>query len=144
MHLLGYEPTHAAQIRIERCQRVSDGIRQINADEKPLRFQGLRFREGKIPSSTKHVASVYRRLDGSLALPTNGVVTRSGSRHFPSTVLAIETRDFALSLPIRGPLLQVGAFIVRDFAGRNTKLRFEMPLLPVDTQNHKGPTLDIR
>jgi hypothetical protein len=36
MHLLGSEPAHAAQIRIERRQRISNGIRQINADEKAL------------------------------------------------------------------------------------------------------------
>ena len=41
-------------------------------------------------------------------------------RHFPSPMFPIETRDFAFSLPIRRPLLQVGAFIVRDFARRDT------------------------
>ena len=46
----------------------------------------------------------------------------------PSTMFPIETRDFAFSLPIRRPLLQVCALIVRDFARRDTQFCFQVPL----------------
>lgn len=37
MHLLGRTPAHAAHFRIQICQDLGNGLRKLDADEKPFR-----------------------------------------------------------------------------------------------------------
>ncbi len=40
MHLLGHKPAHAAHFRIQIRQDLGNGLRKLDADEKPFRAHG--------------------------------------------------------------------------------------------------------
>ena len=59
-------------------------------------------------------------------------------------VFAIEARDFAGRLAINRSLLQISAFVARDFTVRHPKLGFEFSALPIELQNHEGAPRNLR
>ena len=48
-----------------------------------------------------------------------------------SSVPAIESRDFAFRFAIGRALLEIGAFIVRDFSLRHADLGFQLAVFPI-------------
>ena len=59
-------------------------------------------------------------------------------------MLAIEARDFAGGFSVYGALLQIGAFIVRDFSLGDTQLGFQLAIFPVQIEKDKSASADLR
>src|ERR1044071_7911550 len=60
-----------------------------------------------------------------------------------TAMLAIEARDFAGGFAIDGALLQIGAFIARDFSLSDSQLGFQLAIFPMQIEKNKSASADL-
>src|SRR5437763_9737607 len=58
-------------------------------------------------------------------------------------MFAIEAGDFARGLALNRPLLDVGAFVVRDLALADAELGFQFSVFPIELQDNEGAAFDL-
>src|SRR5437764_8247417 len=100
MHLARFEPAHTMQMRIQRGETFRDGIRQLDADEEPLRTH-----RGYTPTATlsgdRSSAGLLKQKAKMAPIKQRNAPARNGV--YPYCAIGFRISNMSSQPPRRGP-----------------------------------------